>query len=65
MTSWRFDASNDLVNWVTLDQRFGHLHSQDAFSAICKPGGSTTWGVNPSKYSQELGYNGFTAFRIV
>jgi len=65
MTSWRFEASNDLVNWVTLDSRFGHLHTQEAFSAICKPGGTTTWGVDSSKFSTRLGYNGYSAFRVV
>ena len=65
MTSWRFDASNDLVNWVTLDSRYGHLHTHEAFSAICKPGNVTTWGINPNKYRKEIGFNGFTAFRIV
>ena len=27
MTSWRFEASNDLVNWYTLDTRYGNLHT--------------------------------------
>ena len=30
MTSWRFEASNDLKTWQTLDVRYGHLHSQEA-----------------------------------
>ena len=50
MTSWRFEASNDLVSWQTLDSRFGHLHSQQAFSAICRASGTTTWGVDQGKF---------------
>ena len=63
MTGWRFEASNDLVNWTTLDQRYGHLHTQDAFAAICKPGGTTTWGVDGRNLAANM--NGFTAFRVV
>ena len=65
MTSWSFEGSNDLVSWTALDQRKGHLHNQAAFAAICRPGGVTTWGVNPTKYRNELGYHGFSAFRVV
>ena len=65
MTSWRFEASNDLVNWVTLDSRFGHLHTQEAFAAICKPGGTTSWGIDPEKYRSRLGFGGYSAFRVV
>jgi len=65
MTSWRFEASNDLVNWITLDSRFGHLHTPEAFSAIWKPGGITTWGIDSSKFRTLIALNGFSAFRIV
>jgi len=59
MTSWRFEGSNDLKNWETLDARYGHLHSQDAINAIKNPGSTTTWGIaNP-------GCSGFSAFRLV
>ena len=64
MTSWRFEASNDLVQWLTLDTRYGHLHTQDAFSSICKPGGTTTWGIDSRRFTKaERG--GFSAFRVV
>ena len=64
MTSWRFEASNDLVNWLTLDTRYGHLHTTEAYSAICTPGGTTTWGIDVAKLPQST-YSGFSAFRVV
>ena len=60
VTSWRLEASNDLSKWVILDTRHGHLHSHEAFSAICRPGGATTWGVSSTQF-----HKGFSAFRIV
>jgi len=63
MTSWRLEASNDLIKWITLDTRHGHLHSHEAFGAICKPGGTTTWGINLNQQLRSTG--GFSAFRIV
>ena len=65
MTSWRFEASNDLVSWVTLDSRYGHMHSQAAFSAICKAGNTTTWGIDGSVFRGQMGVGGFSAFRVV
>ena len=64
MTSWRFEASNDLVNWVALDARYGNLHSHEAFAAIGKPGGTTTWGIDQNKF-RGMRLNGFSAFRVV
>ena len=64
MTGWRFEGSNDLVNWVVLDVRYGHLHSHQAFSAICKPGGTTTWSIDVTKQKQ-LGSLGCSSFRLV
>lgn len=46
MTSWRFEATNDLCKWITLDTRYGHLHSHEVFSTICRPGGITTWSID-------------------
>ena len=64
MTAWRFEASNDLMQWFTLDTRYGHLHTQEAFSAICRPGGTTTWGID-SRKSNQVSRGGFSAFRVV
>jgi len=45
MLSWRFEASNDMVHWTLLDTRYHNLHTPDAIDALCKKGGTTTWGI--------------------
>jgi hypothetical protein len=64
MLSWRFEASNDMVHWTLLDTRYHNLHTPDAIDALCKKGGTTTWGIEPHVF-HSIGYEGFSAFRLV
>lgn len=65
MISWRFEASNDLTNWFTLDTRFGHLHSPEALKAISTPGNATTWTLSENLQLTKTNQQGFSAFRVV
>ncbi len=62
--SWRFEGSNDLVNWQLLDARYHDLHDENTRDHMCKKSAASTWGIDLSLYDR-IGYNGFTAFRIV
>ena len=66
MLSWRFEASNDLINWHLLDTRVHNLNSgSDSMARKLIPSGATTtWGIDQSVFEQ-IGFEGFSAFRIV
>jgi len=46
MTSWRFEASNDMINWTRLDSRHESIHTIEALKKMSKKGGTTTWGID-------------------
>ena len=62
--SWRFEGSNDLVNWQLLDARYNDMHDHKTRDNLCAKGAASTWGIDLSIYDQ-VGYEGFSAFRIV
>ena len=64
LLSWRFEASNDLVNWQLLDTRYNDLHDPHTRNHMCQKGSASTWGIDLSVYDK-IGYEGFMAFRIV
>lgn len=51
-----------MINWTCLDMRQGSQLPKDAFNKLCKPGATTTWGVD---FRQHTGTGGFCCFRIV
>ena len=55
LLSWRFEASNDLVNWQLLDTRYNDLHDPQARSRMCAKGAASTWGIDLSIYDK-IGY---------
>jgi len=62
MTSWRFEASNDMVHWTRLDTRHGSIHTREALQKMSKKGGTTTWGIDLAQHQNSSGYS---CFRIV
>jgi hypothetical protein len=65
MLSWRLEGSNDLVNWICLDVRQHEPDNGHAMSILCRPGATTTWGVDPT-VCRRLGIvDGFNTFRLV
>ena len=64
MLSWRFEASNDLINWHLLDTRVHNLESGEMARKLIPSGATTTWGIDQSVF-EKIGYEGFAAFRIV
>ena len=64
MLSWRFEGSNDLINWQLLDTRYNDLHDAWTREQMCQKSAATTWGLDLSIY-EKIGYEGFSAFRIV
>ena len=63
LLSWRIEASNDLTNWVTLDDRTVDLHSRAVLEKLTKRGGVATLGIHPNvtKHCKD----GWQVFRIV
>ncbi len=46
MLCWRLEASNDLMNWVTLDVRNHGPQNQAGIEILCQSGATTTWGID-------------------
>jgi hypothetical protein len=70
MLNWKFEASNDRVNWTLLDLRVhlsGHPPEDDKYiedrQELCKKGATSTWGVDTYVYDK-VGTEGFRYFRI-
>ena len=62
MLSWRFEGSNDLINWHLLDDRVHGMHNKAALEKLMRKGGFTTWAIDPND-RRNLG--GFNTFRII
>lgn len=62
--SWRFEGSNDMVNWTLLDTRYHKLHNDVAIGALSQPGGASTWGIDDKLFGR-YGTEGFSCFRVV
>lgn len=71
MLNWHFEASNDKVNWTTLDRRLYHtgdpaadLASEEERKMLCVKGAATSWMLDTDIY-REIGFDGFRYFRII
>lgn len=58
MINWRFEGSNDMINWTCLDMRIQLPH--DTIKKLCKPSATSTWGIDFKHHNA-----GFSCFRIV
>lgn len=47
LISWRLEGSNDLVNWVMLDERHHDPQNVTALNLLCRKGATSTWGIDP------------------
>ena len=58
MLSWRFEGSNDLVNWQLLDSRYNDSHEEHLRAHLCKKGAVSTWGVDLELYDK-ISFQGY------
>ena len=64
MLSWRFEGSNDMINWQLLDTRYHDMHDSETVEHMSEKGAASTWGIDLSLY-EKIGFEGFQAFRVV
>lgn len=71
LMNWAFEASNDKVHWIPLDERvhMTGMAEQDAYyekdqKRLKEKGAASSYGVDSSIY-KEIGFDGFRFFRII
>lgn len=47
LISWRLEGSNDLLEWVMLDERDHDPQNGTALNLLCRKGITSTWGIDP------------------